>query len=174
MLNKTRELTMSEETKRELRNAFGEFATGVTIVTARTGAGEDIGITANSFSSVSLEPPMLLWSIGLNSQNLDSFQPGFRFAVNILCKAQEPLARHFGRSGSDQFLVLPVACRVERGLGDVPLIGDGLACFECVLEQAVAAGDHKVLIARVERFSQGPGVPLVFHRGKFIDLAAAD
>lgn len=165
---------MSDETKRELRMAFGEFATGVTIVTARTAAGEDIGITANSFSSVSLDPPMLLWSIGLTSQNIDSFQPGFRFAVNVLCKAQEPLARHFGRAGSDQFSILPVACRVDRGLGDVPLIGDGLACFECVLDQVVTAGDHKVLIARIERFSGGRGEPLIFHRGKFVDIVPVD
>lgn len=173
---------MSDDGKRLLRQAFGQYATGVTIVTARIDAGPagtgavgagrpmDIGITANSFTSVSLDPPLVLWSIALTSQYRDRFVPGFRFAINVLSRSQEVLANHFGRSGDDQFAALPVDVRVERGLGDVPLLEGSLACFECVLETVVPAGDHNVLLARVERFFVKPDQPLTFHCGRYATL----
>lgn len=164
---------LSDADKRTLRQALGQFATGVTIITARTASGEDIGITANSFASVSLDPPMILWSLARNSQNVGEFRPGFRFAVNVLARGHEPLARHFGRSGADQFSILPVDSHILHGLGDVPLIGGAIACFECRVDQTVEAGDHNVLIATVDRFAQAPGEPLVFHGGRFMGVDPA-
>ncbi len=160
----------SDDGKRSLRNTFGQFATGVTIITTRTEDGEDVGITANSFTSVSLDPALILWSIALTSQNLDSFWPGSRFAVNVLSDAQEPLARHFARSGKDQFLSLETPTGMVRGLGQTPLLDGSLACFECVTDQLVPAGDHNLIIGRIERYFNGGGLPLAFHCGKFTEL----
>lgn len=159
---------MSEADKRALRSALGQFATGVTIVTARTRDGEDIGITVNSFASVSLEPPLLLWSLARESQSIDAFEPGFAFAITVLSREQEALARHFGRSGTDQFSILPEQVTIEHNRHGVPLIGGGIATFECRLEQVVPAGDHNVLIARIERFMTAPGAPLLFFGGRFL------
>ncbi|MDA5192401.1 flavin reductase family protein [Govanella unica] len=155
----------SDDAQRALRDAFGRYATGVTIITARTAEGEEIGITANSFTSVSLDPAMVLWNIALKSQHVDCFQPGFRFAVNVLSDNHETLARHFGRSGRDQFREIDIA--LCHGLGGVPLIDGAIACFECVTDQVVLAGDHNVLIGRVERFGAHAGAPLAFHNGRF-------
>lgn len=160
--------SMSEADKRALRAAFGQFATGVTIVTARTAGGQDIGITVNSFSSVSLEPPLLLWSLARESQSIDAFRPGFAFAITILSREQEALARHFGRSGTDQFSILPEQVTIEHNEDGVPLIGGGIATFECLVEQVVPAGDHNVLIARIERFAAVSGAPLLFFGGRFL------
>lgn len=159
---------MSEADKRALRSAFGQFATGVTIITARTAEGQDIGITANSFSSVSLEPPLLLWSLALTSQSIDAFVAGFPFAITILSDEQEALARHFGRSGTDQFALLPQPATIEHNHHGVPLIRGGIATFECVVEQVVPAGDHNVLISRIERFETHAGAPLLFFGGRFL------
>lgn len=159
---------LTEDGRRRLRDAFGRYATGVTIITARTRDGEDIGITANSFTSVSLDPALVLWSIANSSQHLDHFQVGARFAINVLASGHEALARHFGRSGRDQFSTIDVP--LCNGLGDVPLIDGSIACFECVTEQVIPAGDHHVLIGRVERFGAHAGAPLAFHDGRFKSL----
>src|SRR5690606_21221559 len=144
----SKDAPMSDADKRALRSARGQFATGVTIVTARTATGQDIGITVNSFASVSLDPPLLLWSLARESQSIDDFRPGFAFAITILSSEQEALARHFGRSGTDQFSILPEQVTIEHNRHGVPLIGGGIAIFECHVEQAIVAGDHNVLIAR--------------------------
>lgn len=156
----------NEEGRRALREAFGRFATGVTIITAKTASGEEIGITANSFSSVSLEPALLLWSIATTSQHLNSFTEGFRFAVNVLAHDQEKLARHFARSGRDQFKEIDEP--FYHGLGGVPLIDGAIACFECVTDKVVPAGDHNILIGRIERFGAHSGNALGFYNGQFI------
>lgn len=159
---------MSEAEKLALRSAFGQFATGVTIVTARGPDGVDIGITVNSFASVSLDPPLLLWSLARESQSIDAFRPDFHFAITILSSEQEMLARHFGRSGTDQFSILPEQVTIEHNRHGVPLIGGGIATFECRVDQVVPAGDHHVLIARIERFATAPGAPLLFFGGRFL------
>ena len=102
---------------RQFRNALGSFATGVTIITARSPDGVDVGVTANSFNSVSLDPPMILWSIAKTSTSFDVFMAAEHFAVHILSSEQEGLSGRFAKSNTDKFSGLTV----ERGPGGVPL-----------------------------------------------------
>ena len=161
----------SAEGKRQFRNALGQFATGVAVITARDQAGRDLGITVNSFSSVSLDPPLILWSIGHESKSLDAFAMHTPFAVNVLSAEQEAVARHFAASGRDQFLSTPgTGLPLQRGHGDVPLLGGCLTYFECRLDALLPGGDHTILVGKVERFASTPGAPLLFHCGKFHKL----
>lgn len=157
--------------KRSFRGALGQFATGVAVITAQDVAGQDIGITVNSFSSVSLDPPLILWSIAHNSKSLDVFAMHTRFCVNILSANQEPTARHFATSARHQFDNVPAAgAPVRRGLGGIALLGGCVSYFECRLEALLPGGDHTILLGRVERFANPGGMPLLFHCGKFRGL----
>lgn len=161
----------SVEGKRHFRAALGQFATGVAVITVRDQSGEDIGMTVNSFSSVSLDPPLILWSIGHTSKSLDAFAMHTRFAVNILGAGQEDVARHFAASGRDQFSGTPAGgLPLRRGLGDVPLLGGCPSYFECRLDALLPGGDHTILVGKVERFASSGGAPLLFHCGKFQSL----
>ncbi len=162
----------SDAGRRALRDALGQFATGVTIITTLDAAGKDIGLTVNSFASVSLDPPLILWSIAANSQHVAAFAVGVRFAVHILGQDQAALARHFGRPGVDRFAAIEPELEIGRGLGGVPLLGGVIAIFECLLETVAPAGDHHILIARVERFAAPGGAPLTFFAGRFGGLGA--
>jgi flavin reductase (DIM6/NTAB) family NADH-FMN oxidoreductase RutF len=159
---------LSDEGKRSLRNALGHFATGVAVISALDDDGNDIGITVNSFSSVSLDPPLMLWSIGHHSKSLDVFAMHTRFGVNIMAANQENVARHFAASGHDQFATVPTeGAPLSRGLGGIALIGGCISYFECTLEALLPGGDHTILVGRVERFASPGGAPLLFHSGKF-------
>lgn len=154
---------------RALRRAFGRFATGVTIVTGRSPAPErrPVGVTANSFTSVSLDPPLVLWSLDLRSSTRPAFLEGGWFAVHVLGAWQAELSARFAAAGgADKFAALPWA----EGLGGVPLLPEALAVFECRLHQAVEAGDHVVLIGRVLRARHREGTeeqPLLFVGGRY-------
>ena len=161
----------SETGRRALRAALGQFATGVTIITTLDAAGKDIGLTVNSFASVSLDPPLILWSIATSSQHVAAFAEGVRFAVHILGQDQAALARHFGRPGVDRFAAIEPELEIGRGVGGVPLLSGVNAIFECVLETVTPAGDHHILIARVECFAAPGGPPLTFFAGRFGALA---
>src|ERR1700750_2976420 len=109
------------------RGALGPFATGVTIVTSRDAEGADVGMTANSFNSVSLDPPMVLWSIGRHSSNFDIFVKASHFAVHVLSAEQEALATRFATRGIERFAGL----QIQRGAGNTPLLEGCAARFQC-------------------------------------------
>jgi flavin reductase (DIM6/NTAB) family NADH-FMN oxidoreductase RutF len=145
---------------RLLRNAFGRFATGVTVVTTGTEGGP-VAITANSFSSVSLDPPLVLWSIGRHSRRFDAFANSSHYAIHVLAEDQADLCWRFSKSGSD-FADLDLVWN-EHG---VPLLPRALARFECSVADRFAAGDHMILLGRVLELETQEGAPLLFAGGK--------
>ncbi|MGH6945047.1 MAG: flavin reductase family protein [Geminicoccaceae bacterium] len=148
---------------RELRHALGRFATGIAVITTRTRAGKREGLTANSFGALSLDPPLVLWSLSQNAMSLPSFRESWHFAVNVLASHQRDLSNHFARPAPDKF----AAIGWEPGLGGCPTLLDCLALFECRLERTIEGGDHEVFIGRVERFSWRAGDPLLFSCGRY-------
>lgn len=150
-------------TQRQLRDAFGEFATGVTVVTAVRPDGEPVGITANSFSSVSLEPPLLLWCLSSHSSGAVAFAPGAPFAVHVLSHDQRELAVHFARRGSDKFEV----DQHWRASPHPPHLEDALCRFDCRVQAVHPGGDHLILVGEVLGLTRTAGRPLAFHAGHF-------
>lgn len=148
---------------RALRDAFGSFATGVTIVTTSGPGGVDIGLTANSFSSVSLDPPMVLWSLARSSMNMDAFRNSGHFAVHILSADQEALSSRFASKGVDRFEGLAL----DRGPDGVPLLPDCMARFACKLAYQYEGGDHVIFVGEIVDFSHSARKPLVFHGGRY-------
>ncbi|MGQ3675820.1 flavin reductase family protein [Xanthobacter sp. TB0139] len=150
------------EARRTLRRALGLFATGVCVVTTTAPSGERVGLTINSFSSVSLDPPLVLWSLARSSPWLELFRNASHFAVNVLSAEQEELCSRFSRPVEDRFAGLDVA----HGAGKAPLLPGCLAHFECAQEQVVEAGDHIILLGRVLSHRKGDGADaLVFCNG---------
>ena len=149
---------------RELRNALGSFATGVTIITTRDRAGKLHGMTANSFSSVSLTPPLVLWSSSLYAQSLPAFQEGTHFVVNILAFDQIELSNKFAKQSDDKFIDVDHII-TESG---PPVISGAAAHFECRNEFRHYGGDHIIFIGHVERFAYTDKPTLLFCRGKYM------
>ncbi len=157
---------------RALRNALGVYPTGVTIVTTRGVDGRSVGLTVNSFASLSLEPPLLLWSLSNRSPNLRAFRTASHFVVNVLAQEQDDLAMRFANPAIvDKFE--GVALR-DDALGrshEVPLVGGAAAWFVCACRDAIETGDHTLFIGRVvahESAAERP--PLVFQGGRFTAL----
>ena len=148
---------------RELRRALGRFATGVTIVTTCSEDGQLDGLTANSFSSVSLDPPLVLWSLSRTARSLPSFLAARWFAVNVLGSHQHGLSARFARTAADKFAGLAYTA----GLGGCPVLDDGLAHFECSVFNRVDAGDHVIFLGRVERMTHRDGEPLLYSGGQY-------
>jgi 3-hydroxy-9,10-secoandrosta-1,3,5(10)-triene-9,17-dione monooxygenase reductase component len=148
--------------RRELRGALGAFATGVTIVTT-CHDGLDVGLTANSFNSVSLDPPMVLWSLGKTSLSLPHFAAAGHFAVHILSDAQELLSTRFAMRGADKFGGLDY----ERGRQDLPLLIDCVARFQCRKLFEYEGGDHVIFVGEVLAFDHNAKRPLLFHGGQY-------
>ena len=146
-----------------LRAALGRFATGVTIVSCRDAAGNSVGLTANSFSALSLQPPLILWSLRDVSPNLDAFLGAAHFAVNVLAENQVELSRRFASPVSDKFAEGSWA----EGLGGAPVLAGCAAVFECEQVSSQAAGDHVLFIGRVQRVSEAAITPLVFQSGHY-------
>ncbi|MER8865462.1 flavin reductase family protein [Mesorhizobium sp. M0751] len=145
---------------RLLRNAFGRFATGVTVVTTGTADGP-VAITANSFSSVSLDPPLVLWSIGRHSRRFEAFANSAHYAIHVLAEDQIDLCWRFSKSGTD-FADLDLSWS-EHG---VPLLPRALARFECSVVDRFPAGDHMILLGCVLELETQEGLPLLFAGGK--------
>jgi 4-hydroxyphenylacetate 3-hydroxylase, reductase component len=148
---------------RQLRTALGRFATGVTIVSCTDGQGRFVGLTANSFNSLSLDPPLVLWSLREASPNMAAFVAAPRFAVNVLAEAQVDLSRRFAA---------PVADRFAEGawaLGEhgAPVLAGCAAVFECELLSQQLAGDHRLFIGRVLACAESALPPLVFQGGHY-------
>ncbi|SMY09131.1 FMN reductase (NADH) NtaB [Flavimaricola marinus] len=150
-----------EADTRAFRDALGAFATGVTIVTTDSADGP-VGITANSFASVSLDPPLVLWSPAKASHRFEHFGAAQRFAIHVLSAAQMNICEAFTKSKT-AFTGLDWVTSPSG----VPLINGVSACFECSLEATHDAGDHVIVIGRVIRAHHGGGDPLVFHAGKY-------
>ena len=148
---------------RQFRAALGAFATGVTIVTTRSPSGEDIGLTANSFNSVSLDPPMVLWSLARKSLSLPAFLESGYFAIHVLAAAQEDLSVTFATRGADKFAGL----EVTRGTGGIPLIPGCSALFQCKTAFNYEGGDHVIFVGEVQEFEHFNQPPLVFHSGRY-------
>jgi flavin reductase (DIM6/NTAB) family NADH-FMN oxidoreductase RutF len=148
---------------RELRRALGQFATGVTVVTTLGEDGRRIGVTANSFTSLSLEPPLVLWCLDRIAPSLPAFQAASHFAINVLCAQQHYLSRQFAAPAEDKF----ASVQWSEGPGGVPLLDGVLAHFVCRTVRQIEAGDHVIVIGEVERFESFDGEPLVFHSGAY-------
>jgi len=145
------------------RQALGTFTTGVTIVTTVDAAGNPVGVTANSFNSVSLAPPMVLWSLARTSANIGAFLAARHFAVHILASDQQSLATRFSQKGTDRFAGL----RVGRGIDGIALLDGCAARFECRTAFQYEGGDHVIFVGEVLNFEHCEHEPLVFKRGRF-------
>lgn len=150
---------------RDFRNALGSFPTGVTVVTTVGPAGAPIGLTCNSFSSVSLSPPLVLWSLSLRSPNLGHFLQAPHFAINVLAEDQIELARRFAQSLPNKFEGVPY----RQGSTGIPLIENTAAQLECRNETRYYSGDHVIFIGHVLHYAWRDCVPLVFCRGRYTE-----
>ena len=149
------------------RTALSRWSSGVTIVTARTPEGERVGLTASSFASLSLEPPLVLFCLGRASTNFDAFQAVPGFAVHILGAEQEALSNRFAAHTGDRFEGL----ELSDGRHGAPLLPGCLAVLECRLHQRVPGGDHVIMMGEVEEVTVQDGAPLVYFRGSYRRLS---
>ncbi len=148
---------------RRLRTALGRFTTGVTIVTAVDGHGERIGLTVNSFNSLSLEPPLVLWSLRRESPSTAAFLAARHFAVNVLAESQVAVSRRFAARKADRF----VEGDWRAGLQGLPVLDGAAAVFECETVSAQEAGDHLLFIGRVLACNESTAAPLLFQSGHY-------
>jgi 3-hydroxy-9,10-secoandrosta-1,3,5(10)-triene-9,17-dione monooxygenase reductase component len=164
------EIAASDLSPDELRRALGRFVTGVTIVTCRDGQGTPVGLTANSFNALSLDPPLVLWSLREASSTLDAFTNASHFAVNVLAADQVDLSRRFARPSSAKF----DEGEWTDGQGGAPLLAGCVAVFECRRRSHHTAGDHVLFIGEVERIGGSAATPLIYHAGHYRTLADTD
>lgn len=151
----------SPDSARAFRSALGAFATGVTLVTI-AGPEGSMGFVANSFSSISIDPPLVLWAPAKSAQRFPFYAAAQHFAIHVLGADQGPLVNHFHR-GSGSFDTIDHAMNPEG----VPLLTQALARFECRQSAVHEGGDHLIVVGEVLRFAAQDGVPLIFARGKF-------
>jgi flavin reductase (DIM6/NTAB) family NADH-FMN oxidoreductase RutF/DNA-binding IclR family transcriptional regulator len=149
---------------RELRQVLGSFVTGVTVITTVDADGKPHGLTVNSFSSVSLDPPLVLWSQSLTSPSHPVFRDAERFVVNILADDQVAISNQFARGKDDKF----AGIATDAGLGGVPLIRGSAAYLECRRMDCIRGGDHMVFLGQVERIERSGRQPLVFGGGRYL------
>lgn len=154
----------------ELRKAFGTFATGVTIVTTRDGSGKPRGMTANSFSSVSLDPPLVLVCVAKSALSSSAFESSLSFAVNVLHEGQKELSTLFASKSPDKFKDL----KFKTAHTGSPVLADSLSWFDCSTYSRIDAGDHYVLIGQVHSFGTRAAPPLGFFRGRYVRVPDAD
>jgi flavin reductase (DIM6/NTAB) family NADH-FMN oxidoreductase RutF len=148
---------------RDFRNALGSYATGVTIITAAAADGKPAGLTCNSFTSVSLNPPLVLWSLVIYSQSMTVFQNASHFAVNVLGAAQQDLAAKFAVSSADKF----AGVKWTPGLGNAPVLAGSVANFQCRTADRYYGGDHVIFLGAVEAYAYNREAPLLFARGGY-------
>jgi flavin reductase (DIM6/NTAB) family NADH-FMN oxidoreductase RutF len=151
----------------DYRRALAQFTTGVTVVTARDAGGAPVGLTVNSFNSVSLDPPLVLWSLALKASSVAAFEACSHYAINVLAGHQLELAQRFATRGADRF-----------GPGDwhddahgVPVLDGCVATFVARNRSRYREGDHMILVGEVVHYSAPGGHPLVFHDGRYIASA---
>ncbi len=156
----------TDQARRAFRDALGHFATGVTVMTTVSDSKIDLGLTVSSFNSLSLDPPLILWSIANGSIYYDHFRVKAPFIVNVLSEAQESLAVKFSRPGSDKFENIGI----QRGLDGVPLLEGCVVYLECLTEARYPGGDHDIVVGRVRRIFNVGKAPLLFHDGSLRSL----
>ncbi len=159
-----------EDSRIAFRNALGQFCTGVTAITTVAPDGEQIGITVNSFNSLSLNPPLILWSIANSTPSFSCFQVDDPFVVNVLAADQESLAMQFAQVGSSKKFD---GVKTHAGLRDVPIIDGCVAYLECEVDARHSGGDHDIIVGRVRRIFNLRKAPLLFHGGNFHKLISA-
>ena len=148
----------------DFRAALGTFATGVTVITARDENGARVGLTANSFNSVSLAPPLVLWSLSRNASTMPAFSRGSHYAINILASDQRHIAERFASKDIDRFADIAL----REGACGAPIIEGALAVFECFNRSQYAEGDHIIFVGEVEHCQRRDDVqPLIYHGGRF-------
>ncbi len=147
----------------EFRDALGRFATGVTVVTTRDADGNPLGLTVSSFNAVSMEPPLVLWSLDRDSSTMPVFEAASHFAVNVLASDQMAISNRFAGREDDKFRDLDCG----DGVGDVPLLSGCVACFQCRTIHRYDGGDHMIFVGQVEAFARRPGAALLFHDGDY-------
>ena len=153
----------------QLRQALGIFPTGVTVMTTCAEGGHFVGVTVNSFNALSLDPPLILWSLSRRSGSLRAFQSAEHFAVNVLAEDQVAVSRRFASRAIDKFRDVEVAL----GLGGIPLIGGCAAYIECRTWSSQPAGDHVLFIGRVQQVQASGRRPLVFSGGAYFGVGSA-
>jgi flavin reductase (DIM6/NTAB) family NADH-FMN oxidoreductase RutF len=150
--------------QKEFRAALGTFATGVTIVTTRSETGDLVGLTANSFNSVSLAPPLVLWSLARAAGSMPALSAGSHYAINILAADQKALAERFATKGADRWH----GVAFTTGMSGAPLLAGAAASFECFNRSQYEEGDHVIFVGEVERCLHRPEAsPLLYHGGRF-------
>ena len=150
---------------REFRAALGCFATGVTVITASGASGQRVGLTVNSFSSVSLDPPLVLWNLSIHAPSLPVFRQAGYFAVNVLSADQRDVAEHFSRRADDKFMGADFGMR--DGLGGAPVLDGVAAVFECRNAERYYGGDHIIFLGEVEGYDFTEKQPLIFCGGEY-------
>jgi 3-hydroxy-9,10-secoandrosta-1,3,5(10)-triene-9,17-dione monooxygenase reductase component len=151
---------------KEIRNVMGHFATGVTIITTKEKNGEPSGLTANAFTSLSLNPPLVLVCIDKNSQSYSCFQEFGAFAVNVLTEEQEELSGRFATKGANKF----EGTKWHTGDNGIPLIDGALGYIECTVVNGYEGGDHTIYVGEILSATGGEGRPLLFFKGKYQHL----
>ncbi len=159
---------MQDFTTQDIRKALSQFATGVTIVTARDAQGQKVGMTASSFNSVSMDPPLILWSVTKKALSAQAFKDAENFSVHILSADQRELSDQFARSGKDKF------SGVEYSTDDnnVPLLSGALVRFDCTTWAVYEGGDHWIIVGRIKDLTMTDGEGLVFCNGYYTTTAA--
>jgi flavin reductase (DIM6/NTAB) family NADH-FMN oxidoreductase RutF len=154
----------------QFRSALGTFATGVTVITTRGPRGELVGNTANSFNAVSLDPPLILWSLGKSALSFKAYLSTDHFAVNVLREGQEELSARFARQLGDKWEGL----EYETWETGCPILPNVLAVFECKTAYTYQGGDHVIFVGEVLKYDFDPhGKPLVFWRGGYCQVGDA-
>jgi flavin reductase (DIM6/NTAB) family NADH-FMN oxidoreductase RutF/DNA-binding MarR family transcriptional regulator len=148
---------------RAFRRALGNFATGVTVITSQNSQGQKVGVTANSFNSVSLDPPLVLWSLAKDSHSCNVFESASHFAINILAADQIELSNHFSRRQEEKFATVSWTA----GIGDCPLLPNCAGRFQCESYERIDAGDHWIFLGKVVAFDDLGRAPLCYHQGSY-------
>ena len=154
--------------QREFRNTVGCFATGITVITTLDEDGYPVGLTANSFTSLSLDPPMVLFCIDRNVTSFDAFHTNRHFAVNILSAEQQEVSQRFARSGPEKWS----GVEFETWCSGCPILADCIANLECEIDSVYEGGDHVILVGLVTRMAARDGnpEPLLYFRGRYASL----
>mgnify|MGYP001246375860 FL=1 len=151
---------------KQLRESLGAFATGVTVVTSIAENSEKVGMTVNSFNSVSLEPPLILWSIGRDANCFEAFMASKSFAVHILNKTQSDISNKFAQTGIDKFEGMDCT----NGLNDIPILPDFSVCLQCTTKHLYDGGDHVIVVGEVKSIENRSQEPLIFYKGDYLTI----
>lgn len=152
-----------EDLQRQLRRVLGSYPTGVTVITTRDAAGDPVGMTANSFASVSLNPPLILWSVSRTALGFEAYSGANHFGINILAEDQADISNRFAKAGEDKFAEI----KTTTGIGGIPMIESAAAQIECQTWTRYDGGDHLIIIGEAKAFRRWDRRPLLFVNGRY-------